>query len=70
MIDAEDLLDDDNPGFGGARRIGAVGAELEIVRRRQGKMLTQGVPPRCMNSTLRAVAYSKGRAGGTVCPNA
>jgi hypothetical protein len=45
MIDAENLLNDDDAALGLAGRIGAIGAELEIIRRCQCEMLTQDVPP-------------------------
>src|SRR5579863_1793300 len=45
MIDAENLLDDDNAAPGRTARVGAIGAELEAVRRRQCELLTQDDPP-------------------------
>ena len=43
MIDAENLLDEDDAALGLAGRIGAIGAEFETVGRRQCKMLTQAI---------------------------
>src|SRR5579863_3331960 len=45
MIDAENLLDDDDAARGRTAWIGAIGAELETVRRRQCELLTQDDPP-------------------------
>jgi hypothetical protein len=45
MIDAKNFLNKDDAAFGFAGGIGAVGAELETIRSRQSKVLTQCGPP-------------------------
>ena len=45
VIDAENFLDDDHGALRRAGRIGAIGAELELVCGSQRELLTQGVSP-------------------------
>src|SRR5665647_1899075 len=42
MIDAENLLDHDDRSFGGARRVGAIAAQLKMIRSRQFDVFSHG----------------------------
>jgi hypothetical protein len=42
MIDAEDFLDDHDAALGGARRVGAIGAQLKLVCGCEREVLAQG----------------------------
>ena len=41
LVDAEDFLDDHHAALGRAGRVGAIGAQLELVGGREREMLTQ-----------------------------